>query len=263
MLVLLSPAKSLTQHPVKKGVEATQPEMIDQAEYLVNKLKKYSKGKIKKLMGVSDDIATLNFQRFQDWSLPFTEENAWMAGYSFDGAVYWGLDASSMTKKEMEWADDHVRILSGLYGVLKPTNRMFPYRLEMGTRLPVTKTKTNLYKYWGDQITDLLNEDLSNSGSDIVVNLASNEYFKSVNTKKLEGELITPVFKDFSNGEYKSLMTYAKKARGLMARYIVKNKIKEVEKLKGFDYEGYTYNDRFTDGNTIVFTRDKVPGKLK
>jgi len=263
MLVLLSPAKSIKKLPLTKGVEATQPALIEHSEYLVNKLKKYSVGKIKKLMGVSDDIANLNFERYQNWALPFTEENAWMAGYSFDGAVYWGLDAPSLTKNEMKWGDDHIRILSGLYGVLKPTNRMFPYRLEMGTRMAVTSTKTNLYKFWGDKITESLNHDLGKSGSETIVNLASNEYFKSVNKKILDGHLITPVFKDFSNGEYKALMTYAKKARGLMARYIVKNKIVDVEKIKGFDYEGYTYNDRLTEGDTWVFTRDKVPGKLK
>ena len=263
MLVLLSPAKKIAQHPVQKGLVETQPVLLDDAEYLMGKLKTYSVGKIKKLMSVSDDIARLNYGRYQDWKRPLSKKNAWMAAHSFDGSVYWGLDVKSLTTKQVEWSNDHLRILSGLYGLLRPTDLMIPYRLEMGTRMPVTKVKTNLYKFWGDTITDLLEEEINRQDHKCVVNLASNEYFKSVNFKKLSVPVVTPIFKDFSKGEYKPLMTYAKFARGLMSRYIIKNKIKSPEKLKGFDYEGYYYNDQLTDGSTIVFTRDKVPGKLK
>ncbi len=263
MIILLSPAKKIAQHPVPKGVQPTVPMMMDEADYLISKLKKYSISKIEKLMHVSNAIATLNYGRYQNWQLPLSDKNSWMAAYSFDGAAYWGLDARTLTAKEMSWATDHLRILSGLYGLLRPTDWMYPYRLEMGTKLQITPNVKNLYQYWGDKLAVQIQKELEQTKGKTIVNLASNEYFKAVKKGVVTFPIITPVFKDFSKGEYKTLMVYAKNARGAMTRYIIKNKISDVEQIKGFDYDGYMYNDRLSEGDQWVFTRDKVPGKVK
>lgn len=263
MQILLSPAKKIAQHDAPKSLQATELDMLDHAEYLMKKLSTYSPAKLKKLMGISDDLAQLNYDRNQRWNAKMKGDEATMAAYAFDGTVYWGLDAKSMKAPQMKWANDRLRILSGLYGVIKPMDLILPYRLEMGTKMEVTKSKNTLYKYWGDTITDYLNNDIAQNKHKAVLNLASNEYFKSVKAKDLTAPVVTPQFKDWSKGEYKALMTYAKKARGLMARYVIDNKIKKVEDLRGFDYEGYSFNNKLSSEGQMIFTRDQVPGKLK
>lgn len=253
MLVLLSPAKKLNEnHPVKENF--TIPQFVDDAEKLINNLKKYTPKKLSKLMSLSDALSELNVGRYQNWQKEHLEKNAKTAGLIFDGEVYTGLDAKSFTKKEMEYAQNNLRILSGLYGLLKPLDLVHPYRLEMGTKLKVGR-KNNLYEFWGDKIVDEVNLLLENQKEQTLVNLASNEYFKAVNKNKLQGNIITPVFKDFNNGKYKAVMVYAKKARGMMANYIITNKIEKVEDLKGFDIAGYCFNAAASTDKELVFLR--------
>lgn len=253
MLVVLSPAKKLNENnPVVDN--ATIPQFVDDAEKLINNLKKYNPKKLSKLMSLSDALSELNVERYQNWQKEHDANNAKTAGLIFDGEVYTGLDAKSFTKKQMEYAQNNLRILSGLYGLLKPLDLVHPYRLEMGTKLK-TGRKNNLYEFWGDKIVDEVNLLLENQKEQTLVNLASNEYFKAVNKKKLKGNIITPVFKDFNNGKYKAVMVYAKKARGMMANYIITNKIEKVEDLKGFDTAGYCFNEAASTDNELVFLR--------
>ena len=208
-------------------------------------------------MGISEKLGDLNFGRFLNWQPEFTSDNAKQAVLAFKGDVYTGLDAEKLSEKELVWSQDHLRILSGLYGLLRPLDLMQPYRLEMGTKLPNKKGK-NLYDFWGNKITDGLNQVLVETGSQVLVNLASNEYFKSVNRSNLNADVITPVFKDWKNGQYKIISFYAKKARGLMSRYIIKNKITDPEKLKQFDVAGYTYNAAMSSAREWIFTREET-----
>ncbi len=254
MIILLSPAKSLEFDFDSSEHQTTTPVLLDRADKLAQKLKKYSAKKIGTLMSLSPALSDLNYQRYQDWAVPFND-TAKPALLAFRGDVYRGMGAQTFSKKDLDFAQNHLRILSGLYGVLKPLDLMLPYRLEMGTRMKVTPKVTNLYKYWGDVITDELNKDLEASGSNLIVNVASNEYFKAVNTKKLNGELINCAFKDNKNGEYKAIMTFAKLARGYMSRYLVKNKITDLDGVKAFAEEGYVLNRDLSDGNDLVFTR--------
>jgi cytoplasmic iron level regulating protein YaaA (DUF328/UPF0246 family) len=205
-------------------------------------------------MKLSDKLAGLNAARFGEWSLPFTPENARQAVLAFNGDVYSGLDANSFSDDDFNFAQQHFRILSGLYGLLKPLDLMQAYRLEMGTKLDNVRG-ANLYQFWGDIITKELNEVLVEQGDDVLINLASNEYFKAVNKKSLNATIITPQFKDWKNGQYKMISFYAKKARGLMARYIIQNQIKNIEQVKDFDLAGYQFNTDFSQGNELVFTR--------
>lgn len=243
MKILLSPAKSLDFESKLPTEKYTEPIYLSEAEKLNAVLKKKSKKQLKDLMDISDQLAELNFQRYQDFSVPFTQENARPAVFAFSGDVYVGLDAYSISKSKIEKLQDTVRILSGMYGVLKPLDLMQPYRLEMGTDLKVNKSK-NLYEFWGDKITNSLNEELTKD--EIVLNLASNEYFKSVNTKKLKGKLVSPVFKDFKNGKLKIISFFAKKARGSMARFVVDNEIKSYNDLLTFGVDGYKFSDEET-----------------
>ena len=253
MLVVLSPAKKLNEnHPVVEN--ATVPQFVDDAEKLINSLKKYTPKKLSNLMKLSDALSELNVERYQNWQKNHTEKNAKTAGLIFDGEVYSGLDAKSFSKKEMEYAQNNLRILSGLYGLLRPLDLVHPYRLEMGTKLKVGR-KNNLYEFWGDKIVDEINELLSKQKEQTLVNLASNEYFKAVNKKKLNANIVTPVFKDFNNGKYKAVMVYAKKARGMMANYIITNKIEKTEDLKGFDTDGYCFSAEASTENELVFLR--------
>lgn len=253
MLIVLSPAKKLNENrSVLKN--STTPEFVDEAEKLIKQLKKYSPKKIKGLMGLSDALAELNVERYSQWTNQHSEQNAKNAALIFDGEVYSGLDAENFSAKEMSYAQNHLRLLSGLYGILRPMDLVHPYRLEMGTKLKVGR-KNNLYEYWGDKIVDEVNALLSTQESPILVNLASNEYFKVINKKKFKGQIVTPVFKDFNNGTYKSVMVYAKKARGMMANYIIKNKIETAEELIGFDYAGYCYSKEESTDNQLVFLR--------
>ncbi|NND77825.1 MAG: peroxide stress protein YaaA [Flavobacteriales bacterium] len=255
MLIVLSPAKRLDFDSVPRIKDFTVPEHLDDSEYLIGKLKKLSARQLEKLMSVSSDIANLNEERYKAWNLPFNLKNAKQAVFAFKGDVYVGLDAENYNKKDLEFAQKHIRILSGLYGVLRPLDLMQAYRLEMGTQLKVTPKKNNLYKFWDDRITKGIANAMEGIGSDDLINLASAEYFKSIKTKLLNKNIITPVFKDYKNGEFKVIQFLAKKARGYMTSYIVKNKIEKTEDIKGFDSEGYGFNARLSEGNNWVFTR--------
>ncbi|MEZ4777775.1 MAG: peroxide stress protein YaaA [Flavobacteriaceae bacterium] len=252
MKIVLSPAKSLdfeSKLPTSKHSEAS---FLEDSQKLNTILKKKSAKSLSKLMSISDALGQLNYERNQDWSLPFTAANARPAVYAFSGDVYRGLDVYSLPKDKIDFLQDSVRILSGLYGVLKPLDLIQPYRLEMGTRISIGKSK-NLYDFWKKKITQKLNEELQNN--ELFVNLASNEYFKAIDTKKLNVPIITPVFKDFKNGEYKTIMTFAKLARGYMTRYILDTKAKTIDDLKGFDYEGYHYSEPMSTEGELVFIR--------
>jgi len=261
MKLVLSPAKSLDYQspvPVKKF---TQPVFLNEAEYLIKKLRPLSAGQLMKLMDISTDLAELNVMRYAQWNLPFDEQNARPAIYAFKGEVYIGLDAYHLKPAEIDFAQNTVRILSGLYGLLKPLDLMQPYRLEMGTKLKVTPAKNDLYKYWGNRITEQLKAEMEAAGDEVLINLASGEYFKALKPKVLGKRIVTPEFKDGKNGEYKVIQFFAKKARGLMTAYIVKNKITGPEDLKGFNYEGYQFNERLSLGDRWVFTREENHSK--
>ncbi len=253
MLIVLSPAKKLNENRAVLP-NATTPIFVNEAAVLINNLKKYSSKKLGTLMKLSDNLAQLNVERYHSWDKKHTEKNAKSAGLIFDGEVYSGLAAENFSKAEMNYAQKHLRILSGLYGLLRPMDLVHPYRLEMGTKLKVGR-KNNLYEYWGDKIVDVFNDELSIHKERVLVNLASNEYFKAINAKKLDAKVVTPSFKDFKNGQYKSIMVYAKKARGMMANYIIKNKIEKVEDLIGFDIDGYCFNQEASNDKELVFLR--------
>ncbi|QIR15210.1 peroxide stress protein YaaA [Shewanella aestuarii] len=256
MLVLVSPAKTLDFENPPITQEFTQPTLLEQSASLIEVCRELTPVEIASLMKVSDKIAGLNAARFAQWQPKFTLDNAKQAIFAFRGDVYTGFDADSLSETQMQSAQQHLRILSGLYGLLKPLDLIQPYRLEMGTRL-VNPEGTNLYAFWGDSITQAVNEALAEQGDDIIVNLASNEYFKSVKTKQLKGKLITPVFKDCKKGQYKVISFYAKKARGLMARYIIDNQPKTLEQLKQFDLEGYYYSEELSCDDSPVFLREE------
>lgn len=254
MLIVVSPAKNLDYESPLATEEFTQPTLLEHSQQLIEVCKKLTPADISSLMGVSDKIAGLNAARFGEWTQPFSPENARQAVLAFNGDVYTGLDAASFSDADFQFAQTHLRILSGLYGLLKPLDLMQAYRLEMGTKL-ANDRGTNLYQFWGDIITDEVNNALAAQGDDVLVNLASTEYFKSVKKKQFNGTIITPSFKDWKNGQYKMISFFAKKARGLMARYIIQNQVTNIEQLKAFDLAGYGYSEEFSKGNEIVFTR--------
>ncbi|HEY9042672.1 MAG TPA: peroxide stress protein YaaA [Rheinheimera sp.] len=254
MLLLVSPAKDLDFQPLAKPVNVTQPAMLAQSQQLADICKGLTPADLSSLMHISDKLAGLNAARFAQWQLPFTEQNAKAALFAFNGDVYQGLDAGSLTDDDIHFAQQHLRILSGLYGVLRPLDLMQPYRLEMGTKLANPHGK-DLYAFWQNSITEQLNQQLSELQTDIVVNLASQEYFKAVKPKLLQGRLISPVFKDFKNGQYKIISFFAKKARGLMARYIIEQRLSTAEQIKGFDLAGYQYSAEQSSANEPVFLR--------
>lgn len=253
MIVLLSPAKSLNFEETPQADYST-PRMLESSEKLVDILRKKSANNLKKLMGVSDNIAQLNASRFRQFSTPFTPDNAKQAALAFNGDVYTGLQADTFGKRDFNFAQKHLRILSGLYGLLKPLDLIQPYRLEMGTSLKNGRKK-NLYEFWDQRITEMLNADLAESGSKIVLNLASQEYFKSIKTKVLEGQVVTVHFKEDRNGVYKVISFNAKKARGAMANLIVKKRLKKVADLYQLDVDGYLYNPALSEENNLVFTK--------
>jgi cytoplasmic iron level regulating protein YaaA (DUF328/UPF0246 family) len=255
MLIVISPAKSLDFKTPTTTANYTIPEFLDQSEKLIGKLKKMSPGQLSGLMNISKDLGELNFQRYQNWGLPFNTDNAKQAVLAFNGDVYQGLQAGSLSEEQLELAQKRLRILSGLYGVLKPLDLIQPYRLEMGTKLRYYKSK-DLYKFWNPALTKKINEAVKESGSGVLVNLASNEYFKSIDKKNLEAEIVTPGFKDRKNGEYKMVSFFAKKARGLMTRFILDNNITDAEDLQAFNYEGYVFNPNLSKPGNPVFTRD-------
>ncbi|MEW6990776.1 peroxide stress protein YaaA [Colwelliaceae bacterium 6441] len=254
MLLVVSPAKNLDYESPLTTEKYSQPELLSHSELLMKVCRQLSPADISTLMGVSDKIAGLNAARFGQWSQPFTTENARQAVLAFNGDVYTGLDAKSLSDDDFDYAQQHMRILSGLYGLLKPLDLMQAYRLEMGTKL-ANERGANLYQFWGELITEKLNQALLEQGDNILVNLASNEYFKSVKKKSLNADIITPAFKDWKNGQYKMISFFAKKARGLMARYMIENKINSVDALKDFAVAGYSYSEEFSQGNEWVFTR--------
>ncbi len=256
MLVVVSPAKNLDYSSPVPLDTTTEPQLLSDAEALVERCQSLSPADLSSLMGISDKLATLNANRFAEFSTPFTKDNARQAIYAFNGDVYTGLDAYSLNEKDMAFAQQHLRILSGLYGVLRPMDLMQAYRLEMGTKLDNTQGN-DLYAFWGEKITDTLNHALSAQGDNVLINLASNEYFKSVKKKALDGMIITPVFKDFKNGKYKVISFFAKKARGQMARYIIENQIDDVEGLKGFDSDGYHFDEAQSSSTEMVFLRNQ------
>ncbi|NVD36840.1 peroxide stress protein YaaA [Marinobacter lutaoensis] len=254
MLMVISPAKTLDYESPRATETYTQPDFLDDACELVDQLKTLEPHQISNLMGISDALGQLNAERFRTWHTPFTPENARQAILAFKGDVYTGLDASSFQEDDFTFAQQHLRMLSGLYGLLRPLDLMQPYRLEMGTRFENRRGK-DLYAFWGNRITDELNRLLAEDDG-VLVNLASNEYFKSVNTRALKGRLITPQFKDWKNGQYKMISFYAKKARGLMCRYAILNRITQADDLKGFDLEGYYFSEEQSDRDNWVFLRD-------
>lgn len=264
MYFLLSPAKSLNEKdavPVNLGNYYSQPELIEHAQVLMRNLKAKEPIDLQELMSISDDLAQLNAKRNQDWAwsanTPFTGDNAKPAGYLFDGDVYSGLDMYHMDKDTAIYVNEHLGILSGLYGVLKPLDLIQPYRLEMGTKLK-NERGDNLYEFWGEEVTKTINARMADSEDKVLVNLASNEYFNVIKKKALNAEIITPRFEDEKNGQYKVISFYAKKARGLMVKYAADNKLTHAEQLKQFDLAGYYYVDELSDDKTWVFRRDEA-----
>ncbi len=254
MLIFLSPAKSLDFKTPPHVADFSQPGYLKQSEALIKQLRKLSPADIAGLMDLSDPLALLNFNRYADWSLPFTPENAKQAALAFDGDVYDGLSAKTLSTDDLAFAQHHVRILSGLYGILKPLDLMQAYRLEMGTKF-ANKAGRDLYAFWGETLLAAINAELDAMPRPVVVNLASEEYFKAAVGRKIKGEVIQPVFEDWKNGKYKIISFYAKRARGLMTRYAVVNRLTNPEGLQGFDSDGYAFVPEASDGKTWVFRR--------
>jgi len=254
MLFLLSPAKSLDFAPPASDVPHSQPLFVPQARELIGLLRQKSPQEIASLMSLSDSLAGLNVARYQAWRPKFSAKNAKQAVLAFNGDVYDGLDAKTLSADDLAWAQDHLCILSGLYGVLRPLDYMQPYRLEMGTRLPNPGGK-DLYQFWGTQISDHLNTRLQRDKTPVVINLASQEYFRAVDTKTLKARVIDCVFEDFKDGKYKIISFYAKRARGLMARFAATRRLNLPEQLKGFDLDGYTFDSSVSQPERLVFRR--------
>ena len=255
MLLLISPAKTLDFDTPPQTSVATQPDFLDHSQALIDELRHLSPPQISELMGISDKLGDLNFGRFLNWQTPFTPANAKQAVLAFKGDVYTGMQADTFAKGDFTFAQKHLRILSGLYGLLRPLDLIQPYRLEMGTAFANARGK-NLYQFWGDIITDRINEELAALKSKVVVNLASNEYYQAVNGRRLDAEVITPVFKDRKNGQYKIISFFAKKARGMMSAYIIRERLKNPDAVKGFNTAGYVYNEAMSNPKEWVFTRD-------
>ena len=254
MLIVLSPAKTLDfESPIKVN-KTTEPDFIPRSAELISTLRTMPPAQIGSLMSISDSLAQLNVARYASWSKKFTPDNSRPAMLAFDGDVYEGLDARSLSARQLDWAQKHLRILSGLYGLLRPLDLMQPYRLEMGTRL-ATKRGKDLYAFWGDQITEALNESLTVAKAQALVNLASEEYFKSVKPAKLDRPVITPVFEEWKGGGYKIVSFFAKRARGLMARYAIEHKLTKPEQLKDFDSEGYGFDAKASNEARWIFRR--------
>ncbi|MFJ3046350.1 peroxide stress protein YaaA [Herbaspirillum chlorophenolicum] len=254
MLIVLSPAKSLDYDTPPVTDVHTTPAFIARSAELIEVLKKLSPAQIGSLMGISDQLAVLNVNRYASWSRKFTGKNSKQAVLAFNGDVYEGLDANSLNAKQLDYVQQHVRILSGLYGMLRPLDLMQPYRLEMGTKLANRHGK-DLYAFWGSEITETLNRELEAQKAPVLVNLASEEYFKAVKPKLLKAKVISPVFEDWKGGKYKIISFYAKRARGLMARYAAQKNISQPEKLKGFNLDGYAFAEEASTDSSWVFRR--------
>ena len=250
MHLLISPAKTLDMNESIAEQKSTLSPFIEESAVLIKDLKKLKSTEIQDLMKVSSKIAELNAERFHQWALPFNKSNAKAAIYAFKGDVYTGLDADSLSEDDLNFAQKHLSILSGLYGLLRPLDLMQAYRLEMGTKFTNTGGK-NLYEFWGNKIT----EEVNKREQEYIINLASNEYFKAVIKKNLNAEIITPVFKDEKNGTLKIISFYAKKARGMMTRFIIQNRIKNIDEIKNFNLGGYVFSESLTNSKEWVFTR--------
>ncbi|PID48972.1 MAG: hypothetical protein CR991_08965 [Proteobacteria bacterium] len=257
MLVLISPAKTLDYVTPVSVAGVTQARLLDNSQLLIDQLKTFAPQDLASLMKISDPLASLNASRFASWQRPFDTDNAKAAIFAFKGDVYEGLQADTLDAASLDYAQAHLRILSGLYGILRPKDLMQAYRLEMGTKLQNVRGK-DLYAFWGTRITEMLNQDLAESGSDMVINLASQEYFKSVQPKQLQARIITPIFKDWRKGQYKIISFYAKRARGLMARYLLQERIDSLDGLLEFEAEAYAYQaDLSKHPHEPVFVRRK------
>ncbi|MFC6379089.1 peroxide stress protein YaaA [Tatumella terrea] len=254
MLMVISPAKTLDYESPLATEKYTQPELLAASQQLIDIARQLSPAQIASLMSISDKLAHLNAERFNDWQADFTPDNARQAILAFKGDVYTGLDAGTLEEDDFIFAQQHLRMLSGLYGVLRPLDLMQPYRLEMGIKLSNPQGK-DLYSFWGDRLTKVLNDALADQGDDVLVNLASDEYFKAVKPGSLKGRIVKPVFLDEKNGKFKVISFYAKKARGLMTRYIIRNRLSSVEQLKAFDTDGYFYDEAGSSADELVFKR--------
>lgn len=254
MLIVISPAKTLDYETPPVIETHTKPDMLKQSRQLIGNLRNYSALDLAELMKLSMKLAELNFERYRTWKTPFTTGNAKQAALAMKGDVYTGLDAETLGAEDFAYAQQHLRILSGLYGVLRPLDLMQPYRLEMGTRLPNERGK-DLYAFWGDSITRAINQALEAQGDDILINLASDEYFKSIRPKLIEGRIITPQFKEKKDGGYRMIGVFAKRARGLMSRYIIENRLHEPDEIKRFRKAGYRFSKQHSKGDQWVFIR--------
>ena len=252
MKLVLSPAKSLNFESELPTDKVSESCFLKESERLSKLLKKKSARSLSKLMSISPALGAINYERNQNWQLPFTKDNARPAVYAFSGDVYRGLSAYTIPQEKLGKVQDTVRIISGLYGILKPLDLIQPYRLEMGTKFPVGKNK-NLYEFWKQKITKILNDELEDG--ELFLNLASNEYFKAIDTKALKVPVITAVFKDLKNGEYKTIMTFAKLARGYMTRYVINTNANTIDDIKGFNYEGYGFSEAMSTETELVFVR--------
>ncbi len=254
MITILSPAKSLNFKSKTQTNKYSIPEYLDQSEILIKELRSYSPKDLKSLMKISDALGELNFIRYQNWIPDHNLDNSRQAAFAFNGEAYNGLDALNFSQQDLHFAQDNLRILSGLYGILRPLDLIQPYRLEMGIKLIVNGFK-DLYSFWGDQITKSLKKELSIHEHPYIVNLASNEYSKSTKLENFKSKVITPLFKEYRNNQYKTIVVYAKKARGMMARFIIENKLQAPEDLKHFDMSGYGYSEELSTENEWIFTR--------
>lgn len=252
MKIVISPAKSLNFEKELPTQMFTEPSLLKESRQIHKVLKELSPKKLSELMSISEKLADLNWQRNQEWKTPFTPVNARPAVYTFDGEVYTGLDAYSIPADKVEVLQEKLRILSGLYGILKPLDLIQAYRLEMGTKMAVGESK-NLYEFWKSTLTKVLNKELQKG--ELFINLASNEYFSAIDSKALKVPVITPEFKEYKDGKLKMISFFAKKARGLMVRYIIDTDAATIEDLKGFNYEGYQFDSNLSKGNKLVFTR--------
>jgi len=254
MLIVISSSKILDFKPQELLHKFTQPYFTERSHELIKALRKLKRGEISDLLHINPSLANLNFHRYANWHLPFTQENAKQAILAFRGEVYIGLKAWTFSEHDFSYAQNHFRMISGLYGLLRPLDLIQPYRLEMGIKLK-TDEAPNLYKFWGDSVTQKLNEALKPMKKPVLINLASGEYFKSVNMTLLSAPVIKPEFLEDRNGEYKPIVVYLKKARGMLSRFILQNQLTDPEDIKGFNEEGYMFNSRLTKGNSWVFTR--------
>lgn len=256
MLAIVSPAKKLDFNELAAPAPHSQPEFLEQAEILVDAAKKLSRADLARLMKLSEKLTELNFQRFKAFKPPFTPANAKQAVLAFSGDTYIGLDAGTLSEDDLVYAQNHLRILSGLYGMLRPLDLIQPYRLEMGSRLS-NPEGGDLYDFWGDDLADAIDETVADHKEPVVINLASNEYFKATSPKTMKTRVITPVFKEVKDGEAKVLGLFAKRARGMMSRYMITNRIEKSEGLKKFTDGGYAYQDHLSDANTWIYTRQR------